>query len=36
VKLTVWPEIEHAPGVLEESIEKLTGLPEPPPEAATA
>jgi hypothetical protein len=35
VKLTVVREIEQAPDVDEESMDKVTGLPEPPPVALT-
>ena len=32
---TVEPETLHAPGVEEESIEKITGFPDEPPTAVT-
>jgi hypothetical protein len=35
LKLTVEDEIEQAPDVDEASIEKVTGLPDPPPVALT-
>jgi hypothetical protein len=35
VKWTVVPEIEQAPDVEEESMEKVTGFPDPPPVAPT-
>jgi hypothetical protein len=35
VKLTLAPLIEQAPEVEEESMEKVTGFPEPPPVALT-
>ncbi len=35
VKLTVDPLIEQAPELDEASMEKVTGLPEPPPVALT-